>query len=151
MEASGYVFVNQTFKLDGASAQEKTVNRTIELRKIAVGVSSILRNIYFDFDKATFKTESYTELNKLEAMLVQNGTMSVEIAGHTDAVGTKEYNQYLSLKRAQAVKDYLTKKGIDSRRVKPVGYGKSKPLASNDDESGGRELNRRVEFKVLQQ
>ncbi|HMG92360.1 MAG TPA: OmpA family protein, partial [Chryseolinea sp.] len=151
VEASGYVFVNQTFKLDGASTQERTVNRTVELRKIAVGVSSILRNIYFDFDKATFKTESYSELNKLESMLVQNGTMTVEIAGHTDAVGTKEYNQYLSLKRAQAVKDYLTKKGIDSRRVKPVGYGKSKPLASNDDETGGRELNRRVEFKVLQQ
>jgi outer membrane protein OmpA-like peptidoglycan-associated protein len=151
VEASGYVFVNQTFKLDGASTEERTVNRTVELRKIAVGVSSILRNLYFDFDKATFKTESYTELNKLEAMLVQNGTMSVEIAGHTDAIGTKEYNQYLSLKRAQAVKDYLTKKGIDSRRVKPVGYGKSKPLASNDDEEGGRELNRRVEFKVLQQ
>jgi outer membrane protein OmpA-like peptidoglycan-associated protein len=54
------------------------------------------------------------------------------------------------LRRAQAVKTYLTKKGIDARRVKPVGYGKSKPLASNDDERGGRELNRRVEFKVLQ-
>lgn len=150
VEASGYVFVNQTFKLEGASTEERTVNRTVELRKIAVGVSSILRNIYFDFDKATFKTESYTELNKLEAMLAQNSGMMVEIAGHTDAVGTKEYNQGLSLRRAQAVKNYLTKKGIDARRVKPVGYGKSKPLASNDDEQGGRELNRRVEFKVLQ-
>ena len=150
VEASGYVFVNQTFKLQGASTEEKTVNRTVELRKIAVGVSSIMRNIYFDFDKATFKTESYTELNKLEAMLAQNSGMMVEIAGHTDAVGTKEYNQGLSLRRAQAVKTYLTKKGIDARRVKPVGYGKSKPLASNDDEQGGRELNRRVEFKVLQ-
>jgi outer membrane protein OmpA-like peptidoglycan-associated protein len=150
VEASGYVFVNQTFKLEGASTEEKTVNRTIELRKIAVGVSSILRNIYFDFDKASFKTESYSELNKLEAMLAQNSGMTVEIAGHTDAVGTKEYNHSLSLRRAQAVKNYLTKKGIDGRRVKPVGYGKTKPLASNDDESGGRELNRRVEFKVLQ-
>lgn len=83
-------------------------------------------------------------------MLVQNAGMIVEIAGHTDAVGTKDYNQQLSLRRAQAVKDYLTKKGVDSRRIKPVGYGKSRPLASNDDEEGGRELNRRVEFKVLQ-
>ena len=98
--------------MEGASTEEKTVNRTVEMRKISVGVSSILRNIYFDFDKATFKTESYTELNKLEAMLVQNRGMTVEIAGHTDAIGTKEYNQQLSLKRAQAVKDYLTKKGI---------------------------------------
>jgi outer membrane protein OmpA-like peptidoglycan-associated protein len=83
-------------------------------------------------------------------MLAQNQNMIVEIAGHTDAVGTKDYNKYLSLKRAQAVKNFLTKKGIDTRRINAVGYGKSKPLASNDDENGGRELNRRVEFKVLQ-
>lgn len=150
VEVDGYVFFNQNLKIQGASTTEKTVTKTVEMRKLVVGVSSILRNIYFDFDKATFQTESYPELNKLESMLVQNNGMVVEIAGHTDAIGTKEYNQQLSLRRAQAVKEYLTKKGIDSRRVKPVGYGKSKPLASNDDEEGGRELNRRVEFKVLQ-
>ena len=150
MEVDGFVFYNQNSTIQGASDQERTVNRTIEMRRLSVGVSSILRNLYFDFDKASFKTESYPELNKLESMLVQNSGMVVEIAGHTDAVGTKEYNQQLSLRRAQAVKDYLTKKGVDSRRIKPVGYGKSKPLASNDDEEGGRELNRRVEFKVLQ-
>lgn len=150
VEVDGFVFFNQNSTIQGASDQEKTVNRTIEMRRLSVGVSSILRNLYFDFDKASFKTESYPELNKLESMMVQNSGMVVEIAGHTDAVGTKEYNQQLSLRRAQAVKDYLTKKGVDSRRIKPVGYGKSKPLASNDDEEGGRELNRRVEFKVLQ-
>jgi outer membrane protein OmpA-like peptidoglycan-associated protein len=150
VEVDGYVFQNLTVKLEGAATEEKTVNRKVAMRKLVVGVSSILRNIYFDFDKATFKTESYTELNKLEAMLSQNQNIVMEIAGHTDAVGTKEYNQYLSLKRAQAVKEYLTKKGISTRRIKAVGYGKSKPLASNDDERGGRELNRRVEFKVLQ-
>jgi outer membrane protein OmpA-like peptidoglycan-associated protein len=150
VDVNGYVFQNINLKLEGATAQAKTVNRTVTMRKLAVGVTSILRNIYFDFDKATFKTESYTELNKLESMLSQNENIIVEIGGHTDAVGTKAYNQYLSLKRAQAVKDYLTKKGISTRRVKAVGYGKSKPLASNDDERGGRELNRRVEFKVLQ-
>ena len=120
------------------------------MRKLVAGVTSILRNIYFDFDKATFKTESYTELNKLEAMMSQNQNIVMEIGGHTDAVGTKEYNRYLSLKRAQAVKEYLVKKGINTQRIKTVGHGKSKPLASNDDERGGRELNRRVEFKVLQ-
>ncbi|MDH4089526.1 MAG: OmpA family protein [Cyclobacteriaceae bacterium] len=150
VEVSGYVFFNQNIKIEGASATEKTINRTIEMRKLSVGVSSILRNIYFDFDKASFQTESYSELNKLEAMLVQNSRMVVEIAGHTDAIGSNDYNQQLSLKRAQAVKDYLTKKGIDPRRIQPVGYGKTRPLASNDDEEGGRELNRRVEFKVLQ-
>jgi len=150
VEHEGYVFVNQTIKIEGATTKEKTLNKTIEMRKLVVGVYSILRNIYFDFDKASFKTDSYTELNKLEAMLNQNPGMVVEIGGHTDAVGTKDYNINLSQRRAQAVKDYLVKKGIDTRRVKPVGYGKSKPLASNDDEEEGRELNRRVEFKVLE-
>ncbi len=150
VETSGYVFFNQTFRIEAATTQEKTLTRTVEMRKIKVGVVSIMRNIYFDFDKATFKTQSYTELNKLEAMMAQNSTMVVEIAGHTDAIGTKEYNIDLSKRRAQAVRNFLVKKGINSRRVKAVGYGKSRPLASNDDESGGRELNRRVEFKVLQ-
>ena len=73
----------------------------------------------------------------------------MEIGGHTDIVGTKNYNKSLSQKRAEAVKDFLTKKGIDSRRITAMGYGSSRPLASNDDEEDGRELNRRVEFKVL--
>ena len=150
VESNGYAFQNLNVKIEGASTQEKTIDRKIAMRKLVAGVTSILRNIYFDFDKATFKTESYPELNKLEAMLAQNQNMVVEIAGHTDAVGTKDYNKYLSLKRAQAVKNFLTKKGINTKRVSAVGYGKSKPLASNDDENGGRELNRRVEFKVLQ-
>jgi outer membrane protein OmpA-like peptidoglycan-associated protein len=150
IEVDGYVFVNENLKLQGASSQEKTVSRKIELRKVAVGVTSILRNIYFDYDKARFKTDSYSELNKLETMLRQNQRMQVEIGGHTDAYGKWDYNKNLSQKRAEAVKDYLTKKGIDPRRIKAVGYGETKPLATNDDEDEGRELNRRVEFKVLQ-
>jgi outer membrane protein OmpA-like peptidoglycan-associated protein len=149
VDADGYIFVNEKVRISGASTDEKTVGRTIQLRKISVGATSILRNLYFDFDKATFETESYTELNKLEAMMRSNPDMQVEIGGHTDAVGTKAYNLFLSRKRAEAVKDYLTKKGVDARRIKATGYGKSKPLASNDDEEEGRELNRRVEFTVL--
>jgi outer membrane protein OmpA-like peptidoglycan-associated protein len=149
VEKDGYAFQNVTVRIEPASTEPKTVTRTVEMRKLAVNVSGVLRNIYFDFDKATFKTESYGELNKLEAMLRQSNNVTVEIGGHTDAVGTKAYNLFLSRKRAEAVKDFLTKKGIDSRRVKAVGYGKTKPLVSNDDEEDGRELNRRVEFKVL--
>ncbi len=148
VEAEGFMFVNQTVKLEGASEQEKVVNRTVEMRKLEAGMVSILRNIYFDFDKATFKQDSYNELNKLERMMQQNPAVKVEIGGHTDVVGPKNYNIFLSRKRAEAVKDFLTKKGVDSRRIKVVGYGTTKPLASNDDEQDGRELNRRVEFKV---
>lgn len=149
VEADGYVFQNENLSIEGASYDEKTLTRTVEMRKLVVNVTSVLRNIYFDFDKATFKTESYTELNKLEAMMRQNQNLMVEIGGHTDAVGTKAYNLNLSQRRAEAVKDFLTKKGIDPRRVKAKGYGESKPLVSNDDEEEGREYNRRVEFKVL--
>jgi outer membrane protein OmpA-like peptidoglycan-associated protein len=148
VEAEGFMFVNQTVKLDGAAEGEKSITRTVEMRKLQTGMVSILRNIYFNFDKASFQQESFNELNKLERMMAQNPSMQVEIAGHTDVVGTKSYNLQLSQRRAEAVKDFITKKGIDSRRIKAVGYGVTKPLASNDDEKEGRELNRRVEFKV---
>ena len=149
VELEGYAFQNQTVKIQGATEEEKTLTRTIEMRKLVVGLTGILRNIYFDFDKATFKDESYNELNKLERMMKENQALTVQISGHTDNFGPKHYNQYLSRKRAEAVKDFLTKKGIDSRRVQAVGYGESKPLATNDDENEGRELNRRVEFTVI--
>lgn len=149
IEKEGYVFVNEKVTLRGASASEQTMTRTVEMRRLSAGTRSVLRNIYFDYDRATFKTESYSELNKLEAMLRQNPQIKVEISGHTDNYGHWQYNRTLSQKRAEAVKDFLTKKGIDPRRIKAVGYGESRPLASNDDEAEGRELNRRVEFKVL--
>lgn len=150
IEKAGYVFMNQNVNIRGAGEGDQMLARTIELRKLNVGTTSILRNIYFDYNRATFKTKSYTDLNKLEAMLRQNPNIRVEISGHTDNYGPWQYNRSLSQKRAEAVKDFLTKKGIDPRRIKAAGYGESKPLASNDDEQDGRELNRRVEFKVLQ-
>jgi len=73
----------------------------------------------------------------------------VEISGHTDFVGAKAFNKRLSEKRAAAVKSFLVSKGVDTRRIKTVGYGEERPLASNDDEKEGRSLNRRVEFRVL--
>lgn len=149
VEREGYVFQNIKVNIAGAGTQAKTQARTIELRKISVGVSSILRNIYFDFGKASFKEESYNELNKLENMMRQNPGMQVEISGHTDNVGGTSTNKRLSQLRANAVKNFLTSKGIDARRIQAVGYGEEKPLASNDDEEEGREINRRVEFKVI--
>jgi outer membrane protein OmpA-like peptidoglycan-associated protein len=149
VEQEGYMFVTQNIRLEGASEQPKSLARTVELRKVQTGAVSVLRNIYFDFDKATFKNGSYDELNKLERMMAQNPSMRVEIAGHTDYVGTAAYNMTLSQRRAEAVKDFLTKKGIDARRIEAKGYGKTRPLVSNDDEEEGRELNRRVEFKVI--
>ena len=148
VEKDGYLYDDMNLGQLAASTEPTSMERTVRLRKLELGTRKVLRNIYFDFDKATFRDESYLELNKLETMLAQNPGMTIEIAGHTDRIGTKAYNKDLSQRRANAVKDYLVNKGIDARRVDAVGYGEERPLASNDDEAEGRELNRRVEFVV---
>jgi outer membrane protein OmpA-like peptidoglycan-associated protein len=149
VDKQGYIFQTLSVKVPAATAEEKTITKTVEMRKLVVNAVSILRNIYFDFEKATFRTESYNELNRLDAMMKQNPALQVEISGHTDVVGSKAYNKKLSLRRANAVRNFLTSKGVDPRRIKTVGYGEDRPIASNDDDKEGRELNRRVEFKVL--
>lgn len=149
VEKDGYVFENTDLTVKGATSEPQQVTRTVTLRRLRMGTRSVLRNIYFNFDKATFKDESYNELNKLETMMAQNPGMQIEISGHTDNIGASAYNKELSRKRADAVKSYLVNKGIDPRRIEAVGYGEERPLASNDDEREGRELNRRVEFRVI--
>jgi outer membrane protein OmpA-like peptidoglycan-associated protein/tetratricopeptide (TPR) repeat protein len=149
IEKDGYLFKNLKITLPAATAQEQEIVRTVELDRLKVGVSSVLRNIYFDFDKATFLKESYDELNKLERLLNENPDMYIEISGHTDNIGGKEYNKVLSQRRAQAVVDYVVQKGISKARITAKGYGEERPIASNDDDKEGRALNRRVEFKVL--
>ena len=79
----------------------------------------------------------------------KNPSVKVEIAGHTDDVGDANFNLRLSLLRANAVRSYLVSKGIVASRMSTKGYGESRPLVSNDDEIGGREINRRVELKIL--
>lgn len=114
----------------------------------AVGATIILRNIFFDFDKATLLQQSYKELQNLLDILRSHPSMKIEIGGHTDGKGTTDYNLRLSEARAKSVVDYLIAKGIEPRRLHYKGYGKSQPIASNDTEEG-RALNRRVEFRVL--
>lgn len=149
VEREGYAFQNVTISLPAASDEPNMINKNVEMKKLQVGLTSVLRNIYFEFNRASLKPESYAELSKLENMLRQNTSVRVEIAGHTDSFGPDEYNKRLSLQRATAVRNFLTGKGIDPRRIQAQGYGDSRPLASNDDEEGGREINRRVEFKVI--
>ncbi len=149
IELEGYIFENLKVSLGRATEEPQTVNRKVLLRKVAVGEISALRHVFFIFGKATLQEESNDELNMMLTMLKQNQSMQVEIGGHTDDVGSDTFNKKLSQQRADAVKAYMTSNGIPSRRIKSVGYGEEHPLVSNDDESGGREINRRVEFKVL--
>ncbi len=121
----------------------------MSLNKLQVGMKKTLRNIYFDYDKTTLKPASNRELDEVAAMLKKNTNMTIEVGGHTDNYGSQQYNLNLSQKRADAVASYLISKGIATSRIKSIGFGEKFPLASNDDESEGRELNRRTEFKIL--
>ena len=149
-ELQGFAFYNDRITLPGASEEGSHLERIIKLKRLETGYSRVLRNLYFDFDKATLKETSMPELNKLEKMLSENPGMRIGVIGHTDNVGTESYNTKLSEKRAKAVKDFLVDKGIDTRRIKTAGLGARFPLASNDDEDEGRELNRRVEMVVIE-
>jgi len=148
-EKEGYGFVNKTFPVPGKAPSKQEITQNLILKKLAVGNIYVLRNIYFDFDKATLKPASNKELNNLLDLLKNNPSMVVEISGHTDSKGSDQYNQVLSKKRAQAVVNWLVAKGISKDRLSYEGYGESRPLASNDDEPEGRELNRRTEFKIV--
>jgi OOP family OmpA-OmpF porin len=107
-----------------------------------------LEGVHFDFDKATLKPEAIAVLNQAAALLQKHERVVVEVAGHTDSKGSEEYNQGLSERRANAVKDYLNSKGVRASRLTARGYGESRPVASNDTDEGRAE-NRRVELIVL--
>ncbi len=108
----------------------------------------ILRNIYFDFDKATLRPESIEELERVVKFLQENPSLRIEISGHTDSDGSEAYNLRLSQARAQAVVDYLISRGISSRRLTAKGYGESRPIAPNDTPEN-KQKNRRTELKIL--
>ena len=107
-----------------------------------------LKNVFFEFDSWELLDESTRELDNLIKLLNQNPTVKIEIGGHTDIIGTEEYNQSLSEKRAIAVVDYLVSKGISSERLSYKGYGNSMPIGDNNTE-GGRSLNRRTEVMIV--
>jgi outer membrane protein OmpA-like peptidoglycan-associated protein len=100
-------------------------------------------NILFDFDQYELKPQYYSILDEVAAVLSQHPATRIEIQGHTDNIGTAEYNQNLSEKRARAVKKYFVRRGIEGDRLFPRGYGFTMNAASNETEAG-RALNRRV-------
>ncbi|MGD0038120.1 MAG: OmpA family protein [Bacteroidota bacterium] len=125
-------------------AEQKSNDTVIVLVK---GKTVVLRGVNFEFNKATLTKYSEKILWRAYNALVANPNVSVVITGHTDNVGSQKYNQALSLKRAQAVKNWLVEKGIASKRMRTVGRGENEPVASNDTEEG-RLQNRRMEFYV---
>jgi outer membrane protein OmpA-like peptidoglycan-associated protein len=145
VQAEGYI--NQVAAI--VMEKDKPLVRDFELVK--EGMSITLKGIYFDVGKATIRAESREALAGAAKILTENPTIRVEIQGHTDNTGSDELNLTLSDKRAWSVVNYLVENsGIERGRLTAKGYGKTRPVASNDTPEG-RQQNRRVEFVILGQ
>lgn len=108
----------------------------------------VLNNVHFDVGKTSIRPDSYETLNNLAELMKRKKTMIIELAGHTDNVGNAASNQKLSEQRAESVKKYLIQKGVPAQRIIAVGYGSTKPVASNDTDEG-KQKNRRTEVNIL--
>ncbi|PWL29540.1 MAG: peptidoglycan-associated lipoprotein [Fluviicola sp. XM-24bin1] len=152
VKKDGYLFHSENFDIPATAAFQE-VEKNIELKQLAVGSKIVLRNIFFDLDKATLRPESTAELQRLIKLMNDVPTLNIELGGHTDSRGSDSYNMDLSKRRAKAVVDYLTKNGIDAGRLKWEGYGETQLVnkcangvnCSDED----HQMNRRTEFKVL--
>jgi outer membrane protein OmpA-like peptidoglycan-associated protein len=150
---------NLSFESDGYLMQSANVNtpkenyyssveKNIVLQPIAEGSKIVLNNLFFDSNKSKIRKDSYVELAKVSKFLKNRPDIKVEVAGYTDNKGDDKANTKLSQARSKAVMDYLVKNGILASRVTSKGYGKDLPVATNDTEEG-RQMNRRVELKIL--
>ena len=138
-------YFNNSLKLEVTNDQP--IKKVIELSALGVGKSIILDDLLFKTGKAELDERSYRLLDQLVDFMNQNSTLTIEIGGHTDNVGSDSYNQKLSEARAKSAVEYLVRKGITSNRLKAKGYGESSPIATNETDAG-RTKNRRVEMKV---
>jgi len=157
VKADGYLFHSENFDLPKSSGYRE-YEKNIDLKKIEVGEIIVLRNIFYDFDKATLRPESKSELERLIKLMNDNPTLRIEISSHTDSQGNNEYNQKLSQARAKSVVDYLINAGITASRLEFKGYGEEKLIVSDveiaklktkTDKDEAHQQNRRSEFKIL--
>ena len=144
----GYLFYSDNFQLKEKKEIIDPYILEIKLKKIKVGGTVVLRNIFFNTGSYELLPESKVELQKLIDFLNLNKTLFIDIDGHTDNVGSEEMNQKLSESRAREVFLYLVNSGIDERRMKYNGFGFTKPIIPNDTPEG-RALNRRTEFRIM--
>jgi len=146
--ADGYFTENQNLDLTDIDTYTEIEQDMLRLKPTEVGVGVVLNNIFFETAKAVLLPSSFPELNRVVEFMETSASLVVEIAGHTDSDGRNETNKKLSEKRARAVADYLILNGIDTDRLKVVGYGEDRPIAFNSTPEG-KQKNRRVEFTIL--
>jgi outer membrane protein OmpA-like peptidoglycan-associated protein len=157
VSAPNYLFYSDNVTSTDTARYEQIV-KNVELQKLEKGTKIVLRNIFFDYDKATLKKESEAELQKLNKLMENNPNLVIELSGHTDTQGAPAYNQQLSENRAHAVVDYLVAKGISKDRLIYKGYGKTTPLITDEEISkmktqkekeAAHAQNRRTEIKIV--
>lgn len=155
LEKKGYfskvVPVNMS---NGKLMKDTLYNNEICLQAFEVNKPIQIKNILYDYNRATLREESKTVLDGLVKILKDNPKIKIELASHTDSIGSDAYNQNLSQLRAQSCVDYIIASGVSNERIFAKGYGKSRPIAPNSlpngqDNPDGRQLNRRTEFTVL--
>ncbi len=149
-------YFSKTLPVEKSSSGEPTIKKDLKLEQLAKG-PIIIKNIYYEFDKADLTPESKAAIDKyLYPVLSDNPSIIVEISSHTDSKGNDSYNRRLSQQRAESVVRYLKEKGLKADRLQAKGYGESVPIAANKNEDGsdnpeGRQKNRRTEFRVVGQ
>lgn len=163
-ETEGYLTRRQPYSMAGKGVDPRnlkdlvtniTLDTTLILDRKAVNEKFVLENIYFGFDSTDIKPQAAEELDKLVQLLIDNPEIKIEMGSHTDSVGSFDYNNDLSRRRAESTIRYLINKGIASERLTAKGYGESQPIARNTNPDGtdnptGRDKNRRTEFKILE-
>lgn len=147
--ADKFFAVSENLNLDSLiKAGYKEIHKDLYLVPIEIGQVVRLNNVFFDFDKYDLRSESFVELDRVVKLLNENPKIEIEMSAHTDSYGSDDYNFTLSDNRAKSVREYIISKGIAPGRIISQGYGETKPVAPNDTPEN-RQLNRRVEFKIL--
>ncbi len=149
---------NDVYALDMRERQELLADNTLPtgIEDTDVQGKVVIENILFNFDRYTIGQEYIQNLETLAAYLVDNPNAQIEVGGHTDWLGTNEYNYLLSYRRSKAVKDFLVNKGSKPESIITAKYGEEDPIAQNTysdgtDNPAGRKYNRRAEFQILSQ
>ena len=154
----GYLFHSENFNIPETAAYQE-VEKNIDLKKIKVGSAIVLKNIFYDYNKATLRDASKNELDRLAKLLTENPTIKIELSAHTDSRGGDKYNETLSQKRAQSCVDYLIGKGISKDRLIAKGYGETMLIKTDaeiaklkfeDEKEAAHQENRRTEFKIIE-
>jgi outer membrane protein OmpA-like peptidoglycan-associated protein len=147
VKAPGYITFFEHIAMEPFREDDK-IYRNIYLTPIENQQVFTLNNLLFEQSKPTLLEDSYPALEKLVGIMMENPEMKIELAGHTDGLGSSKAKESLSYQRVERIKEFLVEFGIDRRRIETVGYGGSRPIAPNDNEEN-RAKNRRVEIKVL--